>query len=134
MDLRVTRPLILFLPLLPLAAAAQTLVPTVIAPMATALNETSGLVVLDGQVWTQLDSGNPNALYRIDPANGEVLRMVTVTNATNVDGLYIGDRGNNNGSRTNLRAGDTVVEIGSLASGAYTLRTGSSVWRILVQH
>ncbi len=129
------RPLTLFLPLLPLAAAAQTLVPTVITPLATALNETSGLVVLDGQVWTQLDSGNPNALYRIDPANGDVLRTVTVTNATNVDWedittdgdwLYIGDHGNNNGNRTNLRiyrvALDELLDPGTTEILADTIR------------
>lgn len=129
------RLLSLFLPLLPLAAAAQTLVPTVITPMATALNETSGLVVLDDQVWTQLDSGNPNALYRVDPANGEVLRMVTVTNATNVDWedittdedwLYIGDHGNNNGNRTNLRvyrvALDELLDPGTTEILADTIR------------
>ena len=105
--------------ILPLTVAGQTLVPAVITPLATALNETSGLAVLSGQVWTQLDSGNPNALYRIDPANGEVLRMVTVTNATNVDWedittdsdwLYIGDHGNNNGNRTNLRVYRVALE------------------------
>ncbi|HMC98451.1 MAG TPA: hypothetical protein VKG92_12405, partial [Flavobacteriales bacterium] len=68
--------------LAPLGVSAQMLVPTVITPLNTSLNETSGLVVVNGEVWTQLDSGNPNALYRIDPANGQVLRTVTVTNAT----------------------------------------------------
>ncbi|MEO8587949.1 MAG: T9SS type A sorting domain-containing protein [Flavobacteriales bacterium] len=106
------RTIALLTPLLPLVASAQMLVPTVITPLNTALNETSGLVVLGGEVWTQLDSGNPNALYNIDPASGEILRTVTVMNATNVDWediaadddwLYIGDFGNNGGDRINLR-------------------------------
>lgn len=98
--------------LLPMAAGAQVLVPTVITPLNTTLNETSGLVVLNGQVWTQLDSGNPNSLYRLDPTDGEVLRSVVIANAPNTDWediaadgqwLYIGDFGNNNGDRTDLR-------------------------------
>lgn len=93
-------------------SAAQVLIPTVIQPLSTTLNETSGLVVVNDELWTQLDSGNPNALYRIDPESGEVLRTVTVSNATNTDWeeitaddtwLYIGDFGNNMGSRTDLR-------------------------------
>jgi len=96
----------------PLMSAAQVLIPTVITPLSTTLNETSGLVVVNDELWTQLDSGNPNALYRIDPESGEVLRTVTVSNATNTDWeeitaddtwLYIGDFGNNMGSRTDLR-------------------------------
>lgn len=96
----------------PLCLSGQALVPSVITALSTTLNETSGLVVLNGEVWTQLDSGNPNALYRIDPSNGQVLRTVTVGNASNVDWeeittdgqwLYIGDFGNNLGSRTDLR-------------------------------
>ncbi|MGB3525986.1 MAG: T9SS type A sorting domain-containing protein [Flavobacteriales bacterium] len=106
------RSLILLGFITPFLSAAQVLIPTVITPLSTTLNETSGLLVLNGEVWTQLDSGNPNALYRIDPGNGEVLRTVTVSNASNVDWeeittdgtwLYIGDFGNNMGSRTDLR-------------------------------
>jgi hypothetical protein len=106
------RTLLLVLLLAPLASAAQVLTPTVLTPLDPALNETSALVVLNGEVWTLLDSDNPNALYRLDPATGAVLRTVTVSNASNVDWeeltadadwLYIGDFGNNFGSRTDLR-------------------------------
>lgn len=93
------------------ALPAQTLTPTALTTLNTELNETSGLLVLDGQVWTQLDSGNPDRLYRIDPATGQVLHSVRVTNATNIDWedissdanwIYVGDFGNNSGSRGNL--------------------------------
>lgn len=106
------RALLLWTVLMSFGATAQMLVPTVITPLNASLNETSGLVVLNGEVWTQLDSGNPNNLYRIHPTSGEVLRTVTVNNATNSDWedittdsewLYIGDFGNNGGSRTDLR-------------------------------
>ena len=93
-------------------AGAQTLSPTLLTSLNTSLNETSGLLVIDGHVWTQLDSGNPNHLYEIDITTGDVLRTVTVSNANNIDWeeittdenwVYIGDFGNNSGSRTNLR-------------------------------
>lgn len=93
-------------------AQAQTLTPTLLTPIDHTLNETSGLLVLNGHVWTQLDSGNPNDLYEIDPANGSILRTVSVTNAPDQDWediaadgqwLYIGDFGNNAGARTDLR-------------------------------
>lgn len=104
---------VLFLPLIfgLSGASAQTLTPTLLSPLPPALNETSGLLVIDGHIWTQLDSGNPAALYEIDPVSGTVLRSVSVDNATNVDWedlatdgswIYIGDIGNNRGSRTDL--------------------------------
>ena len=110
--LRVLRSLSLLAFGAPAFLVAQVLVPTVITQLDPVVNETSGLVVVNGEVWTQLDSGNPNAIYRIDPVNGAVLRSVTLSNATNVDWeeittdeewLYIGDFGNNLGSRTDLR-------------------------------
>ncbi len=97
---------------LPMAMRSQPLTPTVITPLDTSLNETSALLEVDGDWWTILDSGNPHALYSIDLATGDILRTVTVTNAVNTDWealasdadwLYIGDVGNNSGSRTDLR-------------------------------
>lgn len=97
---------------LPMAMRSQPLTPTVITPLDTLLNETSELLEVDGSWWTILDSGNPHALYSIDPATGDILRTVTVTNAVNTDWealasdadwLYIGDVGNNSGARTDLR-------------------------------
>lgn len=116
-------------------ARGQTLLPTMLTPLNTTLNETSGLLVINGHVWTQLDSGNAHELYEIDITTGEVLRTVTVTNASNIDWeeitsdgerVYIGDFGNNVGSRTNLRIysfalselsdpGTTEVEVDTIA-------------------
>ncbi|HQV50807.1 MAG: T9SS type A sorting domain-containing protein [Flavobacteriales bacterium] len=94
------------------SASAQTLIPTLLTPLNIALNETSGMLVINGHVWTQLDSGNPSELYEVDITTGDVLRTVTVSNANNIDWeeittdenwVYVGDFGNNSGSRTNLR-------------------------------
>jgi PKD repeat protein len=76
------------------------------------LNETSGIAFLDGKLWTFCDSGNPNDIYRIDTTTNTVFQTVDISNATNVDWedmttsedhLFIGDFGNNNGNRQNLK-------------------------------
>ncbi len=77
-----------------------------------ALKESSGLCYTDGNLWTFADSGNPNQIYRIDPATGNILQTVVVSNFSNVDWediaadslfIYIGDFGNNNGNRKDLK-------------------------------
>ncbi len=76
------------------------------------ITESSGLLVLNGTFITHNDSGGEAALYEIDTLTGNVSRTVYVGNATNVDWeditadfthIYIGDFGNNQGTRQNLR-------------------------------
>ena len=76
------------------------------------LDETSGIVFTNGAIWTHNDSGNSNDIYRIDSTSSTVLQTVNISNATNVDWediaadsnyIYVGDIGNNNGNRTNLK-------------------------------
>lgn len=78
----------------------------------SSVKETSGLLYLHQRIITHNDSGGNAELYEIDPATGNVTRTVAVNNATNVDWeaicaddeyLYIGDFGNNAGSRTDLK-------------------------------
>jgi hypothetical protein len=78
----------------------------------TAVTETSGLIVLNGMLWTINDSGNPAEIYQIDSTSGAVIRKVVIRNAVNTDweaitqddsNIYIGDFGNNPGNRTDLR-------------------------------
>jgi hypothetical protein len=75
------------------------------------VRETSGLVFYNGKLWTHNDSNHLPVLYAIDTATAEVVQRVTLSNAQNVDWeeitmddayLYIGDFGNNRGTRTNL--------------------------------
>jgi hypothetical protein len=83
------------------------------ANLSTTVNETSGLLWWNKQVWTHNDSGGQPAIYSIDDSTGDILKTVTLTNATNRDWediaqdtqfIYIGDFGNNaNGNRTNLK-------------------------------
>lgn len=83
-----------------------------ISILGQSLSETSGLLYLNGEFITFNDSGGEAELYEIDTADGGVQRTVVVQNATNVDWeaitadddyIYIGDIGNNNGTRTNLK-------------------------------
>ncbi|UII76065.1 hypothetical protein LV716_17635 [Flagellimonas sp. HMM57] len=76
------------------------------------IGETSGLIYFDDKLITHNDSGNTPELFEIDPTNGEILRIVQITNALNTDWedlaqdedhIYIGDFGNFNGNRTDLR-------------------------------
>jgi len=80
--------------------------------MPTVLEETSGLVFFNGRLITHNDSGNSPQLYELDTLSGAITRTVTISNASNVDWediaqddeyLYIGDIGNNNGTRTDLK-------------------------------
>lgn len=113
---------------------AQVLIPDLLTELPSQLNETSGLLVLQDHVWTILDSGNPAAVYEVDPGDGSVIRAVELVGASNVDyediaadanWVYIGDFGNNGGARTNLRVyriprsaledeGITQVEVDSI--------------------
>jgi hypothetical protein len=76
------------------------------------LKESSGLCYSDGALWSFGDSGNPNAIYKIDTATGAILQTITIANYPNSDWeditadvnyIYIGDTGNNDGDRTDLK-------------------------------
>ncbi len=97
------------------------------------LDETSGIEFIASGLWTHNDSGNSPNLYRVDSTTGAVLQTVAVANATNVDWeditsgpdfIYIGDFGNNNGNRTDLK-------IYRIAKSALTLGATSVVADII---
>ncbi len=76
------------------------------------VSESSGLIYLDGRPVTHNDSGGGAVLFEIDESTGSVTRQVVIENATNRDWedielddthIYIGDFGNNNGSRRDLK-------------------------------
>jgi len=101
---------LLLMTVLPLMAYGQELV--FLTTLQESIRETSGLVYLDQKLITFNDSGGKPELYEIDSISGEIIRTVVISNATNVDWedicfdstyLYIGDFGNNMGSRTDLK-------------------------------
>ena len=89
---------------------AQKVVPVTI--LSDIVRETSGLICLDNRFITHNDSGGEPELYEIDSITGDVSRTVFVKNAENYDWedisfdstyIFVGDIGNNYGSRKNLR-------------------------------
>jgi hypothetical protein len=78
----------------------------------SAVSETSGLLFLNNTLITHNDSDAINQLFDVDMTTGAVTRTVAITNATNIDWedlthddtyIYIGDIGNYQGDRTNLK-------------------------------
>lgn len=76
------------------------------------IEESSGLIHLNGRFITHNDSYGEPALYEFNPISGNVIRTVIIENADNIDWedicydstyIYIGDFGNNSGARTNLK-------------------------------
>lgn len=83
-----------------------------ITNLSNTIDETSGLIFINGKLITHNDSGNEAILYEIDTITGEISRTVVVENATNTDweditvdenSIFIGDFGNNLGMRTDLK-------------------------------
>lgn len=101
---------ILLFALFPLLGISQDI--SKLTNLNDAIAETSGLVFFDNRLITHNDSGGMNALYEINEGNGNIDRTVIIQNATNRDWedicadddyIYIGDFGNNNGNRTDLK-------------------------------
>ena len=76
------------------------------------IKESSGLIKIDGRVWTINDSGGKAKLYQIDENSGHIVKTVTIKGAYNHDWealaydnnyVYIGDFGNNRGNRRDLK-------------------------------
>src|SRR5947208_3083247 len=51
----------------------------------TMLNESSGLLWWNNQVWSHNDSGGEPSIYAMDISSNTIQRIVNVINATNVD-------------------------------------------------
>jgi hypothetical protein len=75
------------------------------------LNETSGLLCMDGSIWTFNDSEGEAALYALNVADGSLIRKTIIRNAVNVDWeditedethIFVADVGNNYASRDTL--------------------------------
>lgn len=80
----------------------------VLANLPTTLRETSGLAIIDGQVWSQNDSGEPNEIYRLSKDFTSIAQTVKVDDSRNYDWedlaedkqyLYVADIGDNMATR-----------------------------------
>jgi hypothetical protein len=79
--------------------------------LAESLSETSGLIFWNGYLWTHNDNTDNN-IYCIDTLNGSLIKSYSLGMVKNIDWeeisqdenyVYIGDFGNNSGSRKNLK-------------------------------
>ncbi|MDP1727006.1 MAG: T9SS type A sorting domain-containing protein [Bacteroidota bacterium] len=95
------------------AIQAQTLTPVKICDLPADLAETSGLTTIGiNQFLSHTDSGNEPKVMVFDSL-GVIKRKIKLYNATNIDwedltkdkngNIYVGDFGNNNSDRNNLR-------------------------------
>ncbi|OEK09683.1 secretion protein [Flavivirga aquatica] len=106
----ITLIMLLFLGMWNVAAQINTVVEKFALP--NSLKESSGAIFFNNKLITHNDSGGENKLYELDTISGVVTRVVTISNAINVDweditqddaNIYIGDIGNNNGNRKDLK-------------------------------
>ncbi len=88
-----------------------TFTPSSCLELPSSLDETSGLIFWAGGIWTFNDSGGEPNIYKMDTLTGNILQTISLANAENVDWeditqddeyIYVGDIGNNAGSRTDL--------------------------------
>ena len=94
------------------SVSAQISNATEVFELPSTLSESSGAIFFNNKLITHNDSGGEAKLFELDTLSGVVTRTVTITNAVNVDWedmtqdanhIYIGDIGNNSGSRTDLK-------------------------------
>jgi len=92
--------------------AKTTMIPHIVCPkLNDTILESSGLIFYRQMFWTHNDSDNPPYIYAFDSLSGNILHKTFIAQQTNTDWedmtqdslyIYIGDFGNNNGSRTDL--------------------------------
>jgi len=112
--------------------------PPFVANLGSAINEVSGLVMVNGRLYGHNDGGNPNAIYRLDTATGNILQTIVLQGTTNVDWedmtqdsthMYVADVGNNaTGIRTDLVIYKFAKQL--IASDTVTVVPAASIERI----
>ena len=87
-------------------------VDTILLDLSKKVDETSGLIDINGDIWTHNDSGGDPKLYEINISNGKISDTEEIKKAKNIDWeditidseyIYIGDYGNNHGGRKDLK-------------------------------
>ncbi len=121
-------------PSLILGQEVETLRPLYSFPMDADLKESSGLIYWDGDLWTHNDSRD-NTIYRLDPGNGNIKDRILLEGIVNNDWediaqdkdfIYLGDIGNNNGSRKDLHI--LRIDKLSLSKGELEIDTISFIY------
>ncbi len=83
----------------------------IIQSFPSVVNESSGIIYFNGNVWTHNDSGDDPIIYEMSIQSGEILKQVAFENASARDWediaqdsqfIYVSDMGNNAGKRQDL--------------------------------
>lgn len=83
----------------------------IVTQLPSIVDESSGIINWNNAIWTHNDSKNQPALFEVTPKDGTLKKTVTIANLENIDWeevaqddqyVYIGDFGNNKGTRKNL--------------------------------
>lgn len=82
-----------------------------VAVLSDSLKENSGLSLSNGKLYTINDSGNSSEIFKLNPENGEIIGKINTglqnkdweAITTDENYFYIGDFGNNNGNRRDLK-------------------------------
>lgn len=94
------------------AYSVTNYMPPQVTELPSEINETSGLAFFDDQLFTHLDGGNDDKIFKIDSLDGSVLQTIIMVGTDNIDWedlaqdeehFYIGDFGNNGGNRMDLK-------------------------------
>jgi len=118
-----------FLPVVFLNAQVSA---TLVGTLPDDVLESSGLIYYNNKLITHNDSGNSPRLFEVDTLSLQIIRTIIINNATNIDWediaqddtyIYIGDFGNNTGSRQDL----TIYRI---AKSEYDVSNSISAERI----
>jgi len=94
------------------STSSATTLATFLKTNTPTVRENSGIEYINGSIYTFGDSGNPASIFKIDTVTGNIMQTIHVSNYGNTDWeditadadyLYIGDFGNNDGDRTDLK-------------------------------
>ncbi len=105
----------------------------IIQTLPAEINESSGIISFNGNIWTHNDSGDDPKIYEMSIASGEILNTIEFENATARDWediaqdsqfVYVSDMGNNAGKRQDLaiyKSKKTAILDGDATSEAIKL-------------
>lgn len=110
------------------ADGSVSLLASKIATLSEDLREISGMIYWNGKLYGHEDSGNDPVIYEMDAATGEISKRITLdVPLDNMDWeditqdetyIYVGDFGNNSGTRHNLRIFRVAKSLIAAVTGA----------------
>ena len=119
----------------PEEAPESTAVFSKIQTLPEILSENSGMTEYESLIWFINDSGNQPSLYGYNKGSNEIVKTIEVSGADNTDweditqnssSIFIGDFGNNDGSRSDLRI--YIIDKMDMAGGSASVIPGGIIY------